>query len=268
MTSAFSEPLLSMAGLGKTYAGGGGPVEALRHVDLTIGHGEFVSVIGPSGCGKSTLMNIIAGLDEPTSGTIQFGDETAQQRLGHIGYMPQRDLLMPWRSILENVILGPELQGIARSAARAAAAELFATFGLEGFEHAYPAELSGGMRQRAALLRTFLANRPINLLDEPFGKLDALTRIQLQQWLADYSATGGKTVLLITHDIEEAIFLSDRVYLMSPRPGQMVLQREVPLARPRMYADCVVAPAFIRLKRELLAAIGQSRIIEEEAACR
>lgn len=247
------KPMLQVSALRKVFTVGTEPLLALDAVDMTLRRGEFVSVVGRSGCGKSTLMNVIAGLDEPTSGTVTCGDTTAaSERLGSIGYMPQRDMLMPWRTILDNAILGPEVAGVPRDEARKQAASLFPVFGLAGFEQVYPAALSGGMRQRAALLRTFLAGRELNLLDEPFGKLDAITRMELQQWLIGFCEREAKTILLITHDIEEAIFLSDRVYVMSPRPGQMIFEATVSIPRPRTFQDTVGLPAFADLKRALL----------------
>lgn len=253
-------PELSLAklearALTKRFPAPDGQVVALDGVDLDIRDGEFVSVIGPSGCGKSTLLNLLAGLDAPTSGTIQLDGEPDPALLGRLGYMPQKDLLMPWRNILDNVILGLETMGTPANQARDAALDWFPLFGLEGFQRAYPSQLSGGMRQRAALLRTFLAGHEINLLDEPFGKLDSLTRIQLQQWLLDFCSTHRKTLLLITHDIEEAIFLSNRVHVMSPRPGRLVYSTDIPEALPSRYEEAVVDPRFVDIKHRLLEAL-------------
>jgi len=247
---------LEATGIGKVFSGKRGELVALEEVNLHVEEGEFVSVIGPSGCGKSTLLNLLAGLDQPTRGTIQLHGVTGGTRLGRVGYMPQRDMLLPWRSILDNVILGLESSGVAQKEARATARDWFATFGLSGFEKAWPSQISGGMRQRAALMRTFLAGLEINLLDEPFGKLDSLTRIQLQQWLMDYRRRRRSTILLITHDIDEAIFLSDRIYVMSPRPGRLIHEAGVPAAEARDYREVVVQPAFIHLKEELLASLS------------
>jgi len=249
---------LGGSGLSKTFESRRGPVIALDSVDIHIDKGEFVSVIGPSGCGKSTLLNLLAGLDEPTAGTIHLAGAEGETLLGRVGYMPQRDMLMPWRTILENVILGLESSGVGKREAMTKASGWFATFGLTGFEHAWPAQISGGMRQRAALMRTFLADREVNLLDEPFGKLDSLTRIQLQQWLLDFRASRSSTILLITHDIDEAIFLSDRIYVMSPRPGRMIHEATVPRSEVRSYRDVVVQPDFVHLKEKLLSALSPS----------
>ena len=252
-----SEPKLSVTELYKGYRLNGVPVPVLAGVSLTACAGEFVTLIGPSGSGKSTLFNLIVGLEEPDAGEIRFDGLVRPVRTGLVGYMPQRDLLLPWRSVLDNVILGPELAGIPREQARAEAREYLPLFGLEGFEHAYPAALSGGMRQRAALLRTFLCHKEIMLLDEPLGALDALTRAEMQEWLLEvWSArVGGQTILFITHDVEEAVFLSDRVYVFTPRPGRIAAELHIPLPRPRR-RSMVTTPPFIALKEALLAALN------------
>ncbi len=231
-----------------------GPLPVLREVDLYAREGEFVTLIGPSGCGKSTLLNVISGLEEPSSGAIRFDGKPAGHRIGAVAYMPQKDLLMPWRSILDNTILALEIQGIPRSDARKRALALFELFGLHGFENAYPATLSGGMRQRAAFLRTVLADREIMLLDEPFGALDALTRSSMQEWLLHLWGSLHKTILFITHDVDEAVLLSDRVYVLTARPGRVKLVLDVDLPRPREYR-MVTSDRFIQMKSELLGAI-------------
>lgn len=247
-------PRLEVVGLDKVFAGPSGRVEALRGIDLSVGDAEFVSIVGPSGCGKSTLLNIIAGLEQPTRGEIRLDGRTAPDRLGRTAYMHQRDLLLPWRTVLDNAILGLEVAGVPRRAARARAAALFSRFGLSGFEHRYPAALSGGMRQRAAFLRTVLSDKPILLLDEPFGALDALTRASMQEWLIDLWEEFRHTIVFITHDVEEAILLADRVAVMSRRPGRIIHQRTVDLPRPRHY-DLVTVPEFVALKADLLRAL-------------
>jgi len=181
---------------------------------------------------------------------------TTARRAGRVGYMPQRDLLLPWRSVLDNAILGPEIAGQSRAAAREEARELLPLFGLAGFADAYPAVLSGGMRQRAALLRTFLCHQDVMLLDEPFGALDALTRAELQGWLLEVWARFRHTVLFITHDVDEATFLSDRVVVLTPRPARVRLELVVPLPRPRT-RDLVVTDAFVHVKEELLRALHE-----------
>ena len=227
--------MLEVKGVGKRYGAGEHEVVALTDVSLRVGDGEFAALVGPSGCGKTTLLNVIAGLDEQDAGEIRVDGRspTAEERLTHFGYMPQDDMLFPWRSVLENVSLGLEIQGLGKREARSRASALFPQFGLSGFEHRRPHELSGGMRQRASFLRTYLLGRPFLLLDEPFGALDAITRRQLQTWLAETWNRIGGSALLVTHDPYEAVALSDRVYIMSARPGRITNVLEVDLPRPR-----------------------------------
>lgn len=232
------------------YRGEGAEVEALREVDLAVGAGELVSLLGPSGCGKSTALDILAGLTRPTAGRVLLDGRPAERLLGEVGYMPQRDLLMPWRTVLDNACLGLELNGLGRREARERARAELPRFGLAGFERHWPAGISGGMRQRAALLRTFLAGREAMLLDEPFGALDALTRQQMQAWLLDVWQGEAKTIVFVTHDVEEAIFLSDRVYVMSGRPGRVVLCLDIDLPRPRR-REITMSEGFLALKRRL-----------------
>jgi ABC-type nitrate/sulfonate/bicarbonate transport system ATPase subunit len=250
---------LQATGLAKRYDSRDGPVQALDELDLEVTDGEFVGVIGPSGCGKSTLFNLLAGLEEPSAGTIRLDGERrdAAGLLGRVGYLPQRDLLMPWRTILDNTILGLEVAGVGRAEARRRALELFPAFGLSSFERRRPSELSGGMRQRAALLRTFLAGREVILLDEPFGALDSLTRAGMQQWLLQVWEEHRKTILLITHDVDEALFLSDRVYVLTKRPGRVKLALEVDLPRPRSY-ELITSEPFTERKQLLLEHLGMT----------
>jgi NitT/TauT family transport system ATP-binding protein len=230
---------VALGGVRKAF----GPVVALDGVDLRVAAGEVIAVVGPSGCGKSTLLELVCGLLEADAGTVSAPPAAL---------MPQRDALLPWLSALDNAALARRVAGDAKAAARAAAHEHFAAFGLEGFERARPAELSGGMRQRVAFLRTLLAGRPVLCLDEPFASLDALTRAQAQGWLAEALAREPRTVLLVTHDVEEAVVLADRVVLMSPRPGRVVGTLEVPLPRPRARTDLAV----VELRERALAALG------------
>lgn len=235
-------------GITKTY----GDLPTLADVSLTLAEGEFVAVVGPSGCGKSTLFNIISGLHLPDAGTVHIDGEDYTGRTGRVSYMHQKDLLLPWRTILDNVCLPLVVKGLNWRQARAQAAPYFPDFGLAGFERRYPAQLSGGMRQRAALLRTYLFASDIMLLDEPFGALDALTRRKMQLWLLSTLERYQTSVLLITHDVEEALLLSDRVYVLSARPARVKLELKVDLPRPRS-EETVMAPGFIALKRRLLA---------------
>jgi ABC-type nitrate/sulfonate/bicarbonate transport system ATPase subunit len=208
-----------------------GAVQALAGVSLRVEAGRTVAVVGPSGCGKSTLLEIVCGLQAPDAGTLEAPPAAL---------MPQRDGLLPWLSALDNAALAMRLAGSARPAARTAAHEHFAHFGLEGFERARPRELSGGMRQRVAFLRTLLAGRPVLCLDEPFGALDALTRQRMQEWLAAALAEEPRTVLMVTHDVEEAVLLADEIVLLSPRPGRVVERIAVALPRPRRRTDAAV----------------------------
>jgi ABC-type nitrate/sulfonate/bicarbonate transport system ATPase subunit len=222
-----------------------GVFHALAPVTLAISQGRFVSLIGPSGCGKSTIFNIVAGLLEPTGGRVLIDGVDATATIGRVGYMLQKDLLLPWRTVLDNAILGMEIQGVPLRAARERALPLLQRHGLSGFEYLYPNSLSGGMRQRAALLRTLLFDTDVILLDEPFGALDAQTKLQMQEWLLRLWADFGKTVVFVTHDIEEAIYLSDEVHVMATRPGRIIEAIPVPIARPR--------PRIVRLTPEFIA---------------
>ena len=245
-------PKIRAQSIFKSFLVDGQWVPVLARVDLSVGAGEFVSIIGPSGCGKSTLLNIIAGLEEPDAGVVEFEGDPSNHRLGHIGYMQQKDLLLPWRTVLDNATLGLELRGMSRQQARQKALDLSQEFGLEGFENQYPFALSGGMRQRAAFLRTMLLDQDVVLLDEPFGALDALTRVQMQEWLLELWDSLGRTIILITHDVEEALLVSDRVYVLTARPGRVTMVLDVDLPRPRSYEQ-VTQPAFGELKAGLLA---------------
>jgi NitT/TauT family transport system ATP-binding protein len=220
---------------------------ALDGIDLAVHDGEVVAIVGPSGCGKSTLLELFAGLQEPDE-----GDVAARA----CAFMPQRDLLLPWRDALGNAGLALECAGASRADARRAAAPLFERFGLAKFEETRPAELSGGMRQRVAFLRTLLAGRPVLLLDEPFASLDAITRAGMQEWLAGALRDEPRTVVLVTHEVEEALYLSDRVVVMSPRPGRVVAQIPVPFERPRPRRATVTSPEFGALRERAMEALG------------
>ncbi len=221
----------------------GASVQALAGISLHADHGELLAVVGPSGCGKTTLLELICGLQTPDRGVLQCSPAAL---------MPQRDLLLPWLSALDNAALALRIAGSPRGAARAQAAELFAELGLNGFEAAHPHELSGGMRQRVAFLRTLLSGKPVLCLDEPFGALDAITRAEMQAWLGRALAREPRTVVLVTHDVEEAIVLADRVAVLSPRPGRLRAEIEVDLPRPRSRTDATV----LALRERALIALG------------
>jgi ABC-type nitrate/sulfonate/bicarbonate transport system ATPase subunit len=227
----------------RTFSSRRARVLALEGMSLRAAAGEIVAVVGPSGCGKSTLLELICRLQAPDAGTIE--SEPA-------ALMAQRDLLLPWRSAIDNAALALELRGVAREDARAQAAPWLERFGLGEFLQARPAQLSGGMRQRVSFLRTLLAGKPVLALDEPFAALDALTRQEMQGWLAHVLESEPRTVVLVTHDVEEAIVLGDRVVVMSARPGRTAAEIEVPLARPRRRTD----PAVLELREQALRALG------------
>jgi ABC-type nitrate/sulfonate/bicarbonate transport system ATPase subunit len=231
-----------------------GELLALEELDLHLRPGEVLAVVGPSGCGKSTLLELVAGLQQPDAGTVSAGGATDPAgRRAACAYMPQRDLLLPWRDALGNAALALECQGVPRTEARRRAEPLFERFGLAEFERSRPAELSGGMRQRVAFLRTLLPGRPVLLLDEPFGALDAITRGSMQEWLAGALLAEPRTVLLVTHDVEEAGFLADRVAVMSARPGRIVATLDVPLPRPRRLTDA----RLVELRAAALEALAR-----------
>jgi ABC-type nitrate/sulfonate/bicarbonate transport system ATPase subunit len=231
---SFHDSGIVLRGVGRRF----GRLVALEGLDLELRPREVLAVVGPSGCGKSTLLELVAGLQEPDAGTVLAAraSDPAGRRAA-CAYMPQRDLLLPWRDALGNAALALECQGVSGADARRRAEPLFDRFGLAEFERSRPAELSGGMRQRVAFLRTLLAGRPILLLDEPFGALDAITRASMHEWLAGALPAEPRSVLLVTHDVEEAVFLADRVAVMSPRPGRIVETLEVGLPRPRRLTD-------------------------------
>lgn len=237
------------------YREAGRAVPVLDQINLTIQAGEFVSILGASGSGKSTLLQLIANLLRPDSGSITVNGQPIQPHQRQVAYMPQDDALLPWRTVLDNVVLGPEIRGTGRRQAIRQARDLLPLFGLANFGEVFPAQLSGGMRQRAALLRTFLIGSDILLLDEPFGALDALTRRDLQVWLLDVWGQFDYTVLFVTHDVEEALFLSDRIVVLSPRPGTIVYDAPVPFARPRQQTFDPYAPAVIEQQAALLRAL-------------
>ncbi len=248
-------PRIELRHVSKIFTGVDRTVPALEDVSFKVMPGEFVTIIGASGSGKSTLFNLCVGLLEPDEGEILIDGERPENRAGMLGYMPQRDLLLPWRNVLDNVIIPLEIQGIPRRESRQIALEMLPHFGLETFENEYPSALSGGMRQRAALLRTWLTGRSTMLLDEPFGALDALTRKELRNWLLRVWQEFGRTVMFITHDVEEAVYLADRVLVLSARPGEIKHELKIDLPRPRRQS-MIAKPEFGELVRKLLEELG------------
>jgi len=236
-----------------------GELQTLDTIDLEAPAHSVLGLVGASGCGKSTLLELICGLREPTAGTIEVGGAAAAaERLARCAFMPQRDLLLPWYSAIDNAALALRNQGIGRREARAAATGLFERFGLEGFEAARPDELSGGMRQRVAFLRTLIAGKPVLALDEPFASLDAITRAEMQEWLAAALRTDPRTAVLVTHDVEEALYLSDRVAVLSARPGRIVAELRSPAPRAPDRDAAVTDPAFVAAREEALHALRGS----------
>ncbi|MCU1351605.1 MAG: transporter ATP-binding protein [Acidimicrobiales bacterium] len=251
-----SPAALDVQGLALSFGDGhpGTGVTVFDGLDLTVAAGEFLAIVGPSGCGKSTLLRVVAGLLDADAGRVVLGGADVVGRPGRVAYMPQKDDLLPWRRALGNAVLGAEINGVPKAAARARALPLFERFGLAGFERSWPAQLSGGMRQRLALLRTFLVDRPVLLLDEPFGALDAITRRSMQAWLQDVWLADRRTVVFVTHDVEEALWLADRVVVLSGRPGRVLAEVDVAEPRPRDLR-LVTEPAFVQQRAEVLAAL-------------
>ncbi|TMB65729.1 MAG: ABC transporter ATP-binding protein [Deltaproteobacteria bacterium] len=236
--------LLSVEGVSKEYHVRGKKVLALDSIDLAVAQGEFVTVVGPSGCGKSTLLNLIVGLLRSSSGRILFRGDPINGICTKIGYVTQKDNLLPWRTLIENVEIALEIRGIENSARRQRAQELIGQVGLSGFEDHYPHELSGGMRQRANIIRTLIYDPELILMDEPFGPLDAQTRVVLQDQLLKLWLASRKTIVFITHDLVEAITLADRVVLMTSRPGRIKSIENVTIPRPRNVFQIHERPEF------------------------
>ncbi|WP_134701895.1 ABC transporter ATP-binding protein [Ammoniphilus sp. YIM 78166] len=234
-------------------------VPVLQGLNLAIHDGEFVSVIGPSGSGKTTLFRLITGLEQPNVGSIHLNGKKQDQRLGQVGYMPQQDLLMPWRTVLDNAALPLELKGVSKENAHRQVSELLVEFGLAGVGGRYPSDLSGGMRQRVSFLRSILSGSSILLLDEPFSALDAITRLTMQEWLLEQWKKWKKTILFITHDVDEAMFLSDRILVFSDRPVQAMQEWTVPLSRPRTIRD-LSQEKILLLKEQLIDQLRVNRV--------
>jgi NitT/TauT family transport system ATP-binding protein len=236
-----------------------GELRAIERIDLEAEPGEVIGIVGPSGCGKTTLLELVAGLRAADSGTISVGGRTqAEERLERCAYMPQRDLLLPWLSALDNAALALRIAGLTRQEGRARAGAHFDRLGLAGFEAARPGELSGGMRQRVAFLRTLMAGRPVLLLDEPFASLDAITRAEMQSWLAGVLGPDRHTVLLVTHDVEEALYLSDRVLVLSSRPATVTDRIEIPGPRATDRAAAVTSAGFTAVRERALRSLSEA----------
>lgn len=242
---------LEVKNLTQTFDQKNTPLRVLDDLNLSVDDGEFVALLGPSGCGKSTLFNIISGLLVPDTGGIYLNDKRIYGNTGDFAYMQQKDLLLPWRTVLKNVLIGPEIHNEPLDSAKVEAQQRLAQLGLSGFENSYPMQLSGGMRQRVALVRTLMFRKRIMLLDEPFGALDAMTRTVMQSILLGIWAEDKQTVLLITHDVEEALLLADKIFVLTARPATQKAEIPVPLPRPRNITDV----SLIRLKKELLAVL-------------
>jgi ABC-type nitrate/sulfonate/bicarbonate transport system ATPase subunit len=250
-----STPAIEVRGLSKAF----GDLQVLDDLSLHVERGEFVSILGPSGCGKSTILSVLNGTEPADGGEVLLDGQPLDRSSSPFAWMPQRDVLFPWRTVEQNVALGGEVAGgLSKRAAREQARALLPTFGLDKFGDAHPHQLSGGMRQRAAFARTVAQGRDILLLDEPFGALDALTRTELQLWLEQIWGRERWTVVLITHDVREAVLLSDRVYVLGQRATGITLELEIPLPRPRTI-ELLGDPAAAALERELLQALHAGR---------
>lgn len=256
--SVSTAPALEVRSLRKTFRDRRSEVHVLDGLSLQVQPGEFVSLIGPSGSGKSTLFHIIGGLTAPDAGTVLMDGQDVTGEKGRIAYMPQQPALFPWRTMEDNVLLPEELRGTSKAAAREHARSWMERAGLSGFEKAYPHTLSGGMQQRAAFLRALMSPQEVMCLDEPFSALDALTRSDMQRWLLDIWEDTRRSVLMITHHIEEALLLSDSIYVLSARPGTILKRVEVPFSRPRR-ENILMDPSFIALKTEISAIMREEQ---------
>ena len=256
MSTVYKDALLTVSGVRFDYE----DIPVLDNVDLSVNRGEFVALVGPSGCGKSTLLNLISGLLSPSKGTVSAnGIFDSSGRLGNVSYMQQRDLLLPWRTIAENCQLGMELRSISGDVSKVRVKELAKSFGLSDVLNYMPWQLSGGMRQRAALMRTILLDNHVLLLDEPFGALDAITRSALQKWLLSVLVRNDKAVLLVTHDVEEAILLADRVLIMASEPGRIIAEVDVRLTDSSIDSS-FMSPAFVELRKDILALLERQEV--------
>lgn len=229
-----------------------GKEEIFKDLSFSIQDQEFISVVGPSGSGKTTLFRLLLGLEEPTNGELLLRGEGIKLRDGNIGYVPQKDLLIPWRTIIDNVILPLELKGIQKKEAYEKATPLFASFGLDGTEQFFPSMLSGGMKQRVSFMRAYLTGADILLLDEPFSALDAISRLAMQEWLLEQWKSLKKTIVLITHDLDEALLMSDRIFVTALPPMTKLKEVQVSLSRPRTMEDVMKDSSLLSTKRELI----------------
>jgi NitT/TauT family transport system ATP-binding protein len=253
-TASAAGAAVSIRGLSHSYA----ELRTIELLDLDVLSHGVLGLVGPSGCGKSTLLELVAGLQEPAGGAVEVGGAVdAAGRLAHCAFMPQRDLLLPWLAAIDNAALALRNRGVRRADARRQAGLLFERFGLAGFERSRPAELSGGMRQRVAFLRTLIAGKPVLTLDEPFASLDAITRAEMQQWLAGALETDPRTVVLVTHDIEEALYLCDSVVVLSARPAHIVAQLSAPAPRCGNRDEAVTDPEFIAMRERAMRALRE-----------
>lgn len=253
-----SDLFVQIRGVAKEFTARGKPVRALDRVDLDIKAGEFISIVGPSGCGKSTLMMLVSGLIRPSEGQVDIRGQKLTRPYTDVGIVFQKDVLMEWRTVLGNVMIQADIRSLDKKRVRQRAADLLTQVGLGDFLDRYPSELSGGMRQRVSICRALVHNPPLLLMDEPFGALDALTRERMMIDLQDMWDQTGKTVFFITHSIQEAVFLADRVVVMSPRPGRIVETLSIDLPRPRRM-EMMETPEYAHYAgqiRELFHAAG------------
>jgi NitT/TauT family transport system ATP-binding protein len=246
---------LSISDVDRRFEGPSGTIHALSNVGIAIAPSEIVSIVGPSGCGKSTLLRMVAGFDQPTSGSIRLGGKPITAPGADRGIVFQHPQLYPWLNVLENVVFGPRMRGVSRNVYEPAAGRYIDVVGLKGFERNFPYQLSGGMRQRLQIARVLINEPNILLMDEPFGALDYQTRLEMQKLLLDLCLDIAPTVLFITHDIDEAVFLSDRIYVMSARPGRIVEVFDVALPRPRVFEEATTSEIFVKLRLQVLKAL-------------
>lgn len=258
-----SEILLKTENLTKEFVSKSGQrITSIRNLNIHVKHGEFVTLLGPSGCGKTTTFNMIAGLLSPTSGAVYINNENINGKTGHVGYMFQKDLLLPWRTVFENVLLGVDVLDQNRRESEQEAVEIISKLGLTGREETYPAQLSGGMKQRVAFGRTLMFHKDLLLLDEPLGSLDSQTREYMQEWLMQVWSEFNKTILLVSHDLNEAILLSDRIYVLTKQPGEIKAEIRIDLPRPRGAATRT-SPQFGEIHYKVNQLIREEETSEE-----